>query len=68
MEQNIRIPYGYRILNGRPVVDDDEAAAIRILYDCYINGATIEQAAAYAHMPFKKSYLPADPSTVPIPE
>jgi len=42
------IPYGYRIENGIAVVDEDEAAAVRTFFACYISGMALMKAAEEA--------------------
>lgn len=42
------IPYGYRIVNGIAIVDDDEAAAVRKFFACYILGMALMKAAEEA--------------------
>lgn len=42
------IPYGYRIENGIAVVDENEAAAVRIFFACYISGMALMKAAEEA--------------------
>jgi len=43
-------PYGYRIKNGKAVVDEDQAAQIRIMYDGYLRGLGLMDAAKEAGM------------------
>lgn len=31
-------PYGYRIIQGKAVVDEAQAAQIRVVYTAYLNG------------------------------
>ena len=38
-------PYGYRIENGKAVIDEDAAAKIRKLYEAYLAGASFQAAA-----------------------
>jgi len=39
------IPYGYRIKNGRAVLDADEARRVRMFFEDYLNGASQQEAA-----------------------
>lgn len=57
MQQNYRIPYGYSILNGTPVINKNEAAIIRAIYQFYIEGSTIEQAAVQARAELGRSKI-----------
>ena len=41
-------PYGYRIQNGKAIIDDKAAAQIRILFESYLSGATLDAAAEKA--------------------
>ena len=41
-------PYGYRIENGRAVIDEEAAGKIRKLYENYIAGMALTKAAAAA--------------------
>lgn len=43
-------PYGYRIENGKAVVDEDQAAQIRTMYDGYLRGLGLMDAAKGAGM------------------
>ena len=42
------IPYGYRIVNGKAVVDEEQADAVRKLFDGYIAGLGLKPAAENA--------------------
>lgn len=42
------IPYGYRIENGRAVVDEEQAAQVRKVYEEYLNGKALMAAAKEA--------------------
>lgn len=44
------IPYGYRIENGKAVVNEDQAAQIRKLYEGYLNGMALMEAAKAARL------------------
>lgn len=39
------IPYGYRIEDGKAVVDEVEAAVVREFFSCYISGMALMKAA-----------------------
>ena len=41
-------PYGYRIENGKAVVNEEQAAQIRTLYEVYLGGLTLMEAAKAA--------------------
>lgn len=41
-------PYGYRIENGKAVVDEDQVAQIRKMYEGYIGGLALMEAAKAA--------------------
>lgn len=41
-------PFGYRIQNGRAVIDKDAAAKIQLLYANYLSGMTLAKAAEEA--------------------
>lgn len=41
-------PYGYRIENGKAVVDEDQAAQIRKIYEGYLGGLALMEAAKAA--------------------
>ena len=41
-------PYGYRIENGKAVVNEEQAAQIRKLYEGYLNGMALMEAAKAA--------------------
>lgn len=55
MQQNKRIPYGYSIHRGTPVIIENEAVVIRAIFQAYIEGATLEQASARAGVSFSRS-------------
>ena len=38
-------PYGYKIVNGRAVIDEIEGAAVRKLYEGYLSGLGLQVAA-----------------------
>ena len=42
------IPYGYKIVNGKAEVDEEQAEAVRKLFDGYIAGLGLKPAAANA--------------------
>ena len=46
-------PYGYRIENGKAVIDEDAAAKIRKLYEAYLAGASFQSAANEADIEVK---------------
>lgn len=39
------IPYGYRIENGRAVIDEEQAATVREFFQNYISGMALMPAA-----------------------
>lgn len=41
-------PFGYKIRNGRAVIDEDAAVKIRLLYANYLSGMTLSKAAKEA--------------------
>jgi hypothetical protein len=41
-------PFGYKIKNGRAVIDEDAAVKIRLLYDNYLSGMSLVKAAQKA--------------------
>ena len=41
-------PYGYKIKNGRAVIDEDAAAKIQLLYSNYLSGMSLVKAAKEA--------------------
>ena len=45
------IPYGYKIVNGRAVIDEIEGAAVRKLYEGYLGGLGLQAAADEAGIP-----------------
>ena len=42
------IPYGYRVENGRAVIDEDAAGRVRTLFDAYLSGDSMNTAAGKA--------------------
>ena len=44
-------PYGYKIVNGRAVIDEIEGAAVRKLYEGYLGGLGLQAAADEAGIP-----------------
>jgi len=46
-------PYGYRIANGKAVIDEDAAAKIRKLYEAYLAGSSFQAAANEAGIEVK---------------
>ena len=44
-------PYGYKIVNGRAVIDEIEGAAVRKLYEGYLSGLGLQAAADEAGIP-----------------
>lgn len=45
------IPYGYRIENGKAVIDEDAAERIRIFTDAYLTGLSIQKSNQAADIP-----------------
>ena len=45
MKKTRYIPYGYTMRDGRTIVDHDEAAIIREIFDTYIKGASLKEIA-----------------------
>jgi hypothetical protein len=41
-------PYGYRIENGKAIVDDEKAEQIKLLFEAYLSGASLATAAKKA--------------------
>lgn len=48
-------PYGYRIENGTAVVNENEANCVRLIFDHYINGMGLSEAAKSAGYPIVHS-------------
>ena len=46
-------PYGYRIENGKAVIDEEAAAKIKKLYEAYLAGASFQSAANEAGIEVK---------------
>lgn len=42
------IPFGYRIVDGRAVIDDEQANQLKIIYTCYLNGKGLVESAKEA--------------------
>lgn len=42
------IPYGYRVENGRAVIDEDAAGRVRTLFQAYLSGDSMNTAAGKA--------------------
>ena len=40
--------YGYRIENGKPVIDEEQAGRVKILFQAYLSGLTLTGAAEAA--------------------
>lgn len=49
------IPYGYRIVNGKAVVDDEAASKLRDFFDLYLSGLSIDKAKEQAGIPMSRS-------------
>lgn len=48
-------PYGYRIENGAAVIDDQEAECVRSIFNNYIGGMSLSEAARAAGHPLVHS-------------
>lgn len=48
------IPYGYRIRNGKAVIDEEEKEKLISLFEAYINGLSIENSGKTAGIPLSK--------------
>lgn len=48
-------PYGYRIENGTAVINENEADCVRRIFDHYINGMSLDEAAKSAGHPIVHS-------------
>ena len=48
-------PYGYRIENGAAVINDQEAECVRRIFDNYISGMSLREAASAAGHPLVHS-------------
>lgn len=46
-------PYGYKIVNGGAVIDEEEAAQVRKIYDGYLSGLSLTGAAKAAGLELK---------------
>ena len=46
-------PYGYKIVNGGAVIDEEEAAQVRKIYDGYLGGLSLTDAAEAAGLELK---------------
>ena len=46
-------PYGYKIVNGGTVIDEEEAAQVRKIYDGYLSGLSLTGAAKAAGLELK---------------
>ena len=44
LRQRARIPYGYRIVDGKAVVDPAEAAVLKKYFDSYLSGLSMVEA------------------------
>lgn len=53
-----KVPYGYRIADGRACVDAEEAAALRLFFRRYLEGETMSAAAREARLPCSQATLP----------
>jgi hypothetical protein len=42
------IPYGYKIVDGKAVIDEEQAARVRTLFEGYISGLALKTAAEKA--------------------
>ena len=47
--------YGYKIINGKAVIDDTEAGIIVSIFNGYISGLSMKAAAANAGVPMQHS-------------
>ena len=45
MKKTRFIPYGYTIRDGKTVIDHTEAEVIRLIFEDYINGASLKDIA-----------------------
>lgn len=45
------IPFGYKIENGEAKIDENSAAQVKALFDAYISGLTLKEAAEKAGIP-----------------
>lgn len=70
METRQKVPYGYRIIDGRAMVDHDEAIKLKKFFSLYLEGASMAEAgrlaelpvstATYPHLLVKKEYAGTD--------
>lgn len=52
-----RVPYGYRIADGKAYVDAEEAESLRLYFRKYMEGASMSAAARAARLPCSQSML-----------
>ena len=52
--------YGYKIINGKAVIDEQEAGIIISIFNGYISGLSMKAAAANAGVPMQDTYIGTD--------
>ena len=58
LRSRARIPYGYRVADGKAVIHPEEASALRRYFREYLSGAPMTQAARAAGLPHAPASLP----------
>lgn len=52
-----KVPYGYKIVNGKAEIETDEAYRLRTFFDLYLGGEAMSAAAKKAGLPYSPSGL-----------
>ena len=53
-----RIPFGYRIVEGKAVIDEENLKKLKRFFSLYLEGTSMAEAARTAELPVSASTLP----------
>ena len=53
-----KVPYGYKIVNGKAEIDEGEAERLKFFFDQYLEGDTMREASKNAGLPYNHTALP----------
>ena len=53
-----RIPFGYEIIDGKAVINEQKVKQLRLYFERYLSGQSMADAARVAHLPVSSSTYP----------
>ena len=58
LRSRAKVPYGYRIVEGKAVIDPEEAGRLKKYFEGYLSGLPMTGAARMAQLPYTRTNLP----------